>query len=458
MKKQKLIQRVCGAVACAALTMLSGSRAHAAGFDSARFGSVHGNATGATPFALYYNPAALATTERIHIAGNLTLALRGATFARAGSDTSEPADAAGANTGKATLFNVLSAPALAASMRFGDWAVGLGFFVPMGGQASWEGGSSNPKYPGVRDGSARWWMIDGTTSVLYTTAGASYTVRPLRLSFGASANLTYSTVDFTRGLTGQFTDAINSEGRTHVNVNAVSGSFGLGTLWEALPQKLWLGLSYQAPPGLYKEQKLDGKMQLAFTENPSRQDVTMHVGLPDVIRFGVRARPQPNYELRFNGDFTRWSTLQNQCLTTKGTDCNLGPNGSDPSADHHVIANQVRDWKNAVGLRGGGSYYITPTIEAFAQLGFDSGAVRMRTLEPGIVDGVSMNGTVGGRIRIANLVSLLLSYDHQGYFARDSTGKNRLASYSFPSNLPDAGGKYTQWIGTFNGMVEVHLP
>jgi long-chain fatty acid transport protein len=455
-----LFRRACGALAALAalgLSPLGAGRAHASGFETARFGSVDGNAAGATPFALYYNPAALATTRRIHVAGNLTLALLNASYTRPASDTTEPSDAQGANSGKATLSNVLTAPSLAASMRFGDWAAGIGFFVPMGGQLSWgrSGGTSYPGYPGASDGPARWWMVEGSTSVLYGSAGASYTYRPLRLSFGASANLTYTSMDFTRALTASFTDAVNAEGRTHVTVSKASGSFGLGTLWEALENQLWLGLSYQAPPGLYAKQELEGTNELAFSGTATKEKVTLHRGLPDILRFAVRFRPKPNYELRFNGDFTRWSVFDYECLTVRGKACSLNPDGSDSTGS--VRNRQTRDWHNGFALRGGGSYFFTPALEAFGQLGFDSGAVPMKTLDPSVVDGRSMSGLVGGRIRVANMLAFLLSYELQGFFERDSTGKNRLADSQAPARLPNAGGVYSQSVHTLNGFVEFYL-
>jgi long-chain fatty acid transport protein len=461
-------KRVVLALGCAAGAGLFARTAAASGFEAARFGGEHGHAAGATPFALYYNPAALTTTERVHIAGNLTLALHGASYTRASSDVAEPSDAVGANTGKASLFNALAAPALAASMRFGDLTAGLGVFVPFGGQQAWDGNSKKfPGYPGAQDGVARWWLQDGSTSVLYASAGLGYKIRPWRLSLGASGNLTYTALELTRALTptGRYDDALASEGRTHIDVAGVSGSFGLGVLWEAIENKLWAGLSYQAPPGLYKEQELDGKMRLAFSSMPTTTNVTMYMSLPDVIRFALRARPKPTYELRLFGDFTRWSVHDRQCLAKEGTGCELNADGGDPSApasnpvDGNVRANQLRNWKNSFGVRAGGSYYFSHELEGIAGVGYDSGAIPMSTLDPSVIDGVNLSGTLGGRVRVAELVSFMLSYTYQGYFERDSTGKNRLAdaSMKFPSRLPDSGGVYTQWVGTFNAMVEVHL-
>ena len=54
--------------ALALLVLGLASRASAGGFDTARFGSEHGHAAAATPFAVYYNPAALTANRKVHLA------------------------------------------------------------------------------------------------------------------------------------------------------------------------------------------------------------------------------------------------------------------------------------------------------------------------------------------------------------------------------------------------------
>src|SRR5687768_5389099 len=127
-------------VLCFAVFLLTSRVAFASGFDAARFGGeLGGHAAAGTPFAVYYNPAALALTKRVHLAVDLTLALHGQTFKRSASDVPEPDDAQGANTGRAKLFNVLGGPALAASFRLEDFAFGAGISAPFAGIARFRG-------------------------------------------------------------------------------------------------------------------------------------------------------------------------------------------------------------------------------------------------------------------------------------------------------------------------------
>jgi hypothetical protein len=148
------------------------TRVSAAGFDVSRIGGERGHATTPTPFATYYNPAALANTRKIHIAGDLTLVFHSASYNRTETSVPVPPDAPDSNTGTSNLFDTLVAPSLAGSMKFGNFAVGLSVLAPMSGSQSWGGNSAyknNTMYPGVRDGTARWQMFQGEQLVLYTT-------------------------------------------------------------------------------------------------------------------------------------------------------------------------------------------------------------------------------------------------------------------------------------------------
>lgn len=446
-----------GLVSLAATSLLA-SQASASGVDTARFGSEYGYAAGQTPFALYYNPAALATTSRLHIATNLTLAVHNATYRRSETSSDTPDGAEGANTGKGKVRDLLTSPAAAVSYRISDFVIGVGVFAPFAGLQSWGGGGSYPGYPGARDGAARWHLIEGGTTSIYGSLGASYTYQPLRLSLGVVANLNYNTLEFTRAQTASGTDDLRSEGRTYVDVAAITGSFGVGVMWEALASKLWLGLSYQAPPGMYKDIELDGELRTLL--NPTQTDagpaakVTLHQRMPDIIRLGIRYAPSPRYELRLAADYSRWSAFEKQCLTARGAKCSLNGDGSGPPS---VINNQMRKWQDAWGVKLGGSYFISQMWEAMASVGYDGNPVPLGMLDASVIDGHDLTFTGGGRVRISDLVGILLSYSYTHWLERDSTGKSRLASFAGQSRLPSSSGIYTQNASVITAMVEVYL-
>jgi len=115
--------------------------ARAAGFATARFGGEHGTVVTTNPTALYFNPAGIGFSEGTHVFLDGQLAMRNATWEHtlAPSDIvpQNPAGGEG-NAGRAHLFNVFGAPALGATTKLGNLALGAGLFVPFGGRASWD--------------------------------------------------------------------------------------------------------------------------------------------------------------------------------------------------------------------------------------------------------------------------------------------------------------------------------
>ncbi|HEX6239682.1 MAG TPA: outer membrane protein transport protein [Polyangiales bacterium] len=447
--------------ACVLLACLGGTRDARAsgGVEQARFGSEDGHAAGATPFALYYNPAALALGARLEIGAHLTLAWHGASYDRTSTTVPDPATAPGANVGTARVSDVLAAPALALSYRLSDFVIAAGAYVPFAGMQSWSGGGhSYPQYPGTSDGSARWHFLEGGTTSFYASLGASYTIRPIRLSLGVSANLVHNSLEFTRALNAAGDDNIATEGRSYLDVGSFTGSFGLGVLWEAVEKKAWVGLSYQAPPGLYKDISMDGtaRILLGAGVTPTESDVTLKQTMPDIIRFALRVRPTERYELRLTGDFTRWSVNERQCLVHRGGNCGLNPDGSLTEGSD-VMLNQPRNWQDTFGIRLGGSYFFSPMWEGFASIGYDSNAIPAGTLDASLVDGHDLTYTLGGRARIQDRFGVLLAVSYQHWLERDTTGLSRLDQYRPPSKLPSSDGVYNQQAVVMNLLLQYHL-
>ncbi len=436
------------------------SQASASGFDMARFGSDRGHAAAPTAFATYYNPAALGATRKVQLAGDFMLALHSAGYERTASTIPEPEGAEGANLGKAKVMDVVAGPALAASFRLGDFAGGLGVFAPFTGGQRWKGNDSfrgNTQFPGAQDGAARWHLIDGSTQALYFSAGAAYNIRPLRLSLGVGANLVYNRVQATRAFTASLDDNVANEGRIHIDASGWVGSFSVGALWEILAQKLWLGVSYQAPPGLYDGMTLKGSVRTVLGGSPSETRASLQQSLPDIIRFALRFK-QERYELRLFGDYTRWSAFKNQCASKRGTECEVTPDGAATVAVRpNIISAYPRNWKNTFGLRAGGSYWFTPEWEVFSTLGYDGNPIPAGMLEPSIIDGHDLSAQLGGRYNIGSRMALSFAYTAIYWLPRDTSGLSRLDKLQQPGNLPTSDGKYTQFIGLFNTFVEVYF-
>jgi long-chain fatty acid transport protein len=434
---------------------LSRAPAQAAGFAAARFGGEHGNVTASNPTALYYNPAGIGFSEGTTIFIDGTLALRQVTYehALAASDMPEPAGAEGATAGKARLFNVFGGPMLGATTRLGNWALGAGLMVPFGGQAHWgtnDKFKNDPNFAVAADGIQRWHSIEGALTFIYFTGGAAY--RWGRLSVGASANFIRSTVTSTQAKTpiGAGEPDITREGRATLDVSGYQGSFGLGLLFEAIENRLWLGAGYQAQPGL-GPMTLKGTLHLHTTsQGDARFPVEFHQALPDSLRVGGRLRANEMLELRLSGEWTRWSVMQSQCVSLEGTPCVVDSNGADATPTGSILQNLRRRWKDTYSIHGGASVWVRPTVELFGGLAFETAAVPDSTLDAAVPDANNVAGALGVRLQLAGTYFVAASYTHIQYFDRDNTGKSQLADAVLPTKLPDAGGKYTQWIGLFN--------
>ncbi|HMI86025.1 MAG TPA: outer membrane protein transport protein [Polyangiaceae bacterium] len=453
------------AISIATVSVGTPRETRAAGFAAARFGGEHGNVVTTNPTALYFNPAGIAFSEGTHIFVDGTLALRSASWEhpRSPNDPPDPMGAEGQSTGKATLFNVFGGPMLGATTKLGNLAFGASLSVPFGGRASWDkneafprsGGDPSTQFPLAVDGIQRWHGIDGALTFIYLTAGAAYRIGPLAI--GATGNLVLSSIKSlqAKGFAGTGRPEPNNEGRAEIDVSGTHGSFGLGAMLEALPNRLWVGASYQAQPGL-GPQVLSGTLTNVYLGSNAPFPVKFNQALPDIVRLGARFRPSETLELRAFGDFTRWSVLKTQCvvLANKDYPCAVNPNGSDASGSGAVLQNLRRRWNDTFGIRGGVSHWLKPTVELFAGLGYETAAVPDETLDPSIGDANNLSAALGARFGIIPAVFVAGSYTHIQFLNRDNIGKSELALPSFPTARADGGGKYTQWIGLFNVNVE----
>jgi long-chain fatty acid transport protein len=432
----------------------SGS-ARAAGFATARFGGEHGSVVTTNPTALYYNPAGIGFSHGTDVFVDGTLALRHLTYSHpaAASDPPDPPGASGANSGEAHLFNVFGAPAIGATTRFGNVAFGAGVFVPFGGRANWAHNDNfqSPDFPLASAGVQRWHIIDGSLTFIYGSAGAAYRFGPL--SIGAVASVVLSSVSYSQAKnpTGQGAPDTAREGRANLDVSGTTGSFGVGVMFEAVPERLWLGASYQSQPGVGPE-TLKGTLAIAAPSVNTNYKVTFTQALPDIVRAGGRLRPRGDLELRLFGDYTRWSVMRTQCVAIQTYPCAVYPDGSDASGG--TVSNRRRYWNDTVGVRAGASQWLAPEVELFAGAGFETAATPDATLEPGLADATNVQGTFGGRFLVARWFYLAASYTHLQFLDRDNTGKSALALAQVPTKEQDGGGRYTQWVGIFDLNVE----
>ncbi len=464
MMMNRMFERSLSIAVCLAVSTTS-AVASASGFATARFGGEHGTPADPNPTAIYYNPAALAETVGLEFLGEYDLAIRRATYTHthAPTDINEPPGADGGNNGTGTLLNVVGAPFLGGSYKLTkDLAIGAGFYAPLGGVETWnqnENFRNNPKYAGPIDGAQRWYSITGSIISIYVSAGLAYKIPHTGLSLGISGNLIHSQIDTARARTAMGDDNIANETRALLDVAGFEGSFGAGALYEALRDRLWLGLSYQARPNVSGGMRLDGTLNiypLAVGATDKAQKVSLYQDYPDIFRLGGRFKPTPDTEVRLFGSWERWSNFQNQCISLRGTPCLVAADGA-AAGGTSPIQNLPRHWQDGFGVRAGASYWLRKSVEIFGGIGYDSNAVPDDRLEPVILDVKMVSVAAGGRVDVSKHVQLGLSYTSFFGVPRDTTGESVNAKLPAPSTGPDAGGQYTQYVGVFNASIGVHF-
>jgi long-chain fatty acid transport protein len=428
----------------------------AEGFSVARFGGEHGHPTTTNATAIYYNPAGIGMSEGFHIFGDVNLAWRQVTYEhqlQPGDNDTLP----GANTGQNKLFNILASPMLGVTGKFGDFALGAGFYVPFGGRGNWKKNDAfkdHPNYAGPYDGVQRWYAIDGEITSTFITLAAAYHIKPARLSIGVSGNLILSKTFTVRAKTAAGDNDVRAEGRSLLDVSGTDWSMGFGLLYEAMKDQLWLGASYQSQPNFSGMKPQKGKFSFEPAGNETVNDAELETDLPDIIRVGTRYRPVQDIELRLFGDYQRWSVMKRQCVYKAGTSCNVGNDGVSPNGD--ALFNQPRDWKDAFGVRAGVSKWVSKPVEVFGGLGYSSSAVPDNTLEPALPDWDAMSATIGGRFEVVKQVFASGSYTQFYYFPRDSSGKFDVDNrFQGATHNPDAGGSYKQLVGVLNLNLDI---
>jgi long-chain fatty acid transport protein len=441
------------------------------GYSTARFGGEHGHAATDHPTATYFNPAGIVLGDRTRVYAEGLFVFRTASYDRPaeavdnlGTGTPDDPTAIAANSGRAELGNFLVSPFLGVVSDLGtdSAAIGLSVYAPFGGQASWgqnDQFADSGEYPGAYDGSQRWSTIEGAQRALFVTLAGAYRLPGPRLSVGAGINLVSQSMSVLRARNVDGSDDLVSpvglaEGRTLFEGSDTSVSLGVGVMWEA-SDALRVGLSYQSMPG-FGENALSGTLTSKFGAGAEGEVAsTMLLSLPDSVRAGLVYRVSPRLELRFSGDYTRWSVFERHCLLSdqvEGAQCVIAADGSvdEAGGGSGVLLAIPRDWNDTFGVRAGGSYWVKGDLEAFGGVGFDSNAVPDETLDAGLMDmnkivtsaGLGMN-MLGGALRLTGSITNVL------YFSRDVAVRDPADIPELPSRSPDNAGTYTQSVNLF---------
>lgn len=474
--------RFCRTSALASLVFLgalaSPREAEASGYLTARFGADHGAPAHPNTFAIYFNPAALGGTKGTTITGDVSVLLRYAQYTRTGNALSPSNDSyladqnyIDANTGKATLTNLLALPFAGVNTDFGTKNLRGGFavYVPFGGLATWDRVRGVPGSPGSTDGVQRWHNISGQILAVYNTFALAYKLGDSGFSVGASVSPVIHHVATVRARNGDGSDdTVNSagrlvEGRSLIDATGINLAASAGVYYEPPGSDLRFGLAYLSQPG-FGETRMSGTLKTQLADGqPSKADVDFLQEYPDVIRFGAAWRASQRLELRGDFEFVRWSVFERQCVVEKGADCAVAADGRRLPGDagNRVQLNVPRNWDNAIGVRVGPGYWITDKLEGFGSIGMTTPAVPKETIDASTIDALRLYLTLGAKYEINKHWALAGSYNHIYFFNVNTNGANDQNLAAHPANVGDGGeynvsrspsadGRYRSQIGFVN--------
>jgi long-chain fatty acid transport protein len=450
------------------------SSAHATGFLTAEFGSDRGQPAIATPYSVYFNPGALAGIRESEVVLDVAVAGRSMDYDRAASalSPSNPSDPSlagnatykAANTGAATLFNVLAGPYIGFATDFGhsNLRLGVASYIPFGGQIQWDKNSAfagSASAPGAYDGPQRWASIGATTASLYQTLALAYRIEGPRLGLGVSASVIRTSVTDVRARNLDGSDdifgpgGVMKEGRSEIDASGFQFGAAAGIYWEATSDgALRLGLSYTSQPG-FGSMRLNGwfRIQPGTQETPNPLTSADFVqAYPDIVRAGAAWRVSPAAELRLDGSLQRWSQFKNQCVVVPGAACDVDANGA--SASGNVLLNLPRSWRDAWKVRLGGAFWTQPESEIFGSVAYETSPVGAGHIDALTFDSTRLYGTIGARHKFGRSFAVQASYTYV-YFVPVTVTGSALPNYAPPSTWPSADGRYTSELFLFDAAV-----
>lgn len=463
--------------------LASPREAEASGYLTARFGADHGAPAHPNTFAVYFNPAALGGTKGTTITGDVSVLLRFAQYTRTPDALSPSNDSllsdqsyVDANTGKATLTNLLALPFLGVNTDFGTKNLrgGYAVYVPFGGLATWDRVRGVPGSPGSTDSTARWHNISGQILSVYNTFALAYRFGDSGFSVGASVSPVIHNVATVRARNANGSDdtVVNGtlqEGRSFLHATGVNIANSFGVYWEPPDTSLRFGLAYLSQPG-WGESRLGGELRTQLgSGQESKTDIDFLQELPDIIRFGAAWRASNRFEIRGDFEFVRWNVFKRQCVVEKGAQCAIRDDGSkeldadgNPTPEsNRVQLNVPRNWNNAIGVRVGPGYQITDKLEGFGSVGMTTPAVPTKTIDASTIDALRLYLTLGAKYEINKHWALAGSYNHIYFFNVNTNGANDQNISAHPdgspgggnynaSRSPSADGRYRSQIGFVN--------
>lgn len=231
-------------------------------------------ATADNPSALYYNPAGITQLEGQQAQVGVLNYLGINTFYDAPNGTD-----------LTSRFDVLPVPQLYYTYTPPDSTLsyGLGVYAPFGLGVKW------PENSGFRS-------IAIDSKLTYITINPVIAWKPISsLALGFGPNINYSDIEIRRGLAAP-NDNFKFKG------DDIGFGFNAGILWQ--PFEKWsIGANYRSPSRI----RYKGKSTYDALGAGARTKAT--VDFPQIATAGISFRPNTNWNIEFNVDYTDWNEL-----------------------------------------------------------------------------------------------------------------------------------------------------
>lgn len=390
-----MYKRILFATSAAALGLLTGDRAWAAGTAldvlSGRGTGMASALTAASDGSdsMFYNPAGIARGRVLDAHVGITLISPQFSYTSpAGNKTSLP-------------FYVVPPPHAYVSGGITDHlSVGIGIFTPFGLRVKWPDGWEGRRL-----------STESSLATYYFNPTVAYSIGPLRI--GAGFQLVRGTVELKRDIAfGQ------QDGSVELGAGAWGVGANVGAQLDAIPQFLTVGVHYRSAV------KLDFEGDAHFSNVPAGLATTIRdqpgnasLTQPDSLAFGVASRPIKALLVEADLVWLGWGK-------TRSIDINF-----PEDATGTLSTSSAKNWSNRVNFHFGGEGRVHDNWRVRAGFLYDPSPAPSNTLTPEIPDANRLNLAAGG------------SYVHKSGFHVD-VGYQFLILFAKTSSAPPLFGEY----------------
>jgi long-chain fatty acid transport protein len=386
------------------------------------------------PSAIFFNPAGLTQLKGINILGGINLIMPSIKFV--GSGIIQPVE----TQAKSQVFTPIN---LYGTYQIDDqFTVGLGIYNPYGLGTEWPeywGQALNSSllgpYKNVFLGSAS--SVKADIQTWYFNPSVGYKIND-EISVGLGISYVYGSVNMSRTipfihpslgvLLGYFGNTMEGTG------SAIN--FNLGVIYKVMPE-LSIGLSYRTTTNIEfsGDAKFTNKTVAATTYNAAIAPLypggtgTATLPMPGSLLVGAAYQIMPELTVEADAQYVQWSAYDK-------LEINLSP--AKTGGQGKITS--LKQWDNALMLRGGAEYKLDDQITVRAGLIYDPSPQPLSKTEPMLPDVDRIDITVGGSYKIDQNISVDVSYMLVAGSEKDASksglpGKYNMTAHIFSLNV-----------------------